>query len=76
VEIQLHAFLTSEYLVLKTQNNIVVIGLTMPWMDKIVLLRYTEVYPKVSGLSRNEINKNKIKHSLRSNTKGYGGKTD
>jgi hypothetical protein len=31
------------------------------------------VYPKVSGLSHNEINNNK--HSLRSNTKGYGGKT-
>jgi len=31
------------------------------------------VYQKVSGLSRNEINNNK--HSLRSNTKGYGGKT-
>jgi hypothetical protein len=35
---------------------------------------FTRVYPKVSGLSRNEINKKK-KHSLRSNTKGYGGKT-
>jgi hypothetical protein len=32
------------------------------------------VYPKVSGLSHNEINSNN-KHSLRSNTKGYGGKT-
>jgi hypothetical protein len=32
------------------------------------------VYPKVSGLSHNEINNNN-KHSLRSNTKGYGGKT-
>jgi hypothetical protein len=31
------------------------------------------VYPKVSGLSYNEINNSK--HSLRSNTKGYGGKT-
>jgi hypothetical protein len=31
------------------------------------------MYPKVSGLSHNEINKNK--HSLRSNTNGYGGKT-
>jgi hypothetical protein len=29
------------------------------------------VYPKVSGLSHNENNK----HSLRSNTNGYGGKT-
>jgi hypothetical protein len=34
----------------------------------------TRVYPKVSGLSRNEIN-DKNKHSLRSNRKGYGGKT-
>jgi len=34
---------------------------------------YTSKYPKVSGLSHNEINNNK--HSLRSNTKGYGGKT-
>jgi hypothetical protein len=33
----------------------------------------TRVYPKVSGLSHNEVNNNK--HSLRSNTKGYGGKT-
>jgi hypothetical protein len=33
----------------------------------------TRVYPKVSGLSHNEINNNK--DSLRSNTKGYGGKT-
>jgi hypothetical protein len=35
------------------------------------------VYPKVPGLSHNEINNNKNnnKHSLRSNTKGYGGKT-
>jgi hypothetical protein len=31
------------------------------------------VYPKVSGLSRNEVN-NKNKHSLRSNIKSYGGK--
>jgi hypothetical protein len=30
------------------------------------------VYPKVSGLSHNELNNNK--HLLRSNTKGYGGK--
>jgi len=30
---------------------------------------YKRKYPKVSGLSYNEI------HSLRSNTKGYGGKT-
>jgi hypothetical protein len=33
------------------------------------------MYPKVSGLSHNEINNNKNKHSLGSNTKGYGGKT-
>jgi hypothetical protein len=34
------------------------------------------VYPKVSGLSHNEINNNKIKHSLSSNTKSHGGKSD
>jgi hypothetical protein len=39
----------------------------------ILPLRHTRVYPKASRLSRNEINNNK--HSLRSNTKGYGGKT-
>jgi hypothetical protein len=33
------------------------------------------VYPKVSGLSHNEIYAYNNKHSLRSNTKGYGGKT-
>jgi hypothetical protein len=34
------------------------------------------VYPKVSGLSHNEINNsNKNKLSLRGNTKDYGGKT-
>jgi hypothetical protein len=37
------------------------------------------VYPKVSGLSHNEINNNNNnnnnKHPLRSNTRGYGGKT-
>jgi len=32
------------------------------------------VYPKVSGLSHNEINNNS-KHSLGSNTKGYGSRT-
>jgi hypothetical protein len=35
----------------------------------------TRVYPKVSGLSHNEINSSSNKHSLRSNIKGYGGKT-
>jgi hypothetical protein len=35
---------------------------------------YTRLYPKVSGLSHDEINNNN-KHSLRSNTKGYGVKT-
>jgi len=34
------------------------------------------MYPKVSGLSLNEINNNsKSRHSLRSNTKAYGDKT-
>jgi hypothetical protein len=32
-----------------------------------------DIYPEVSGLSHTEIINNK--HSLRSNTKGYGGKT-
>jgi hypothetical protein len=36
---------------------------------------YRRVYPKVSGLSNNEINNSRNKHLLRSNTKGYGGKT-
>jgi hypothetical protein len=33
------------------------------------------VYPKVSGLSHDEINTITNKHLLRSNTKYYGGKT-
>jgi len=33
------------------------------------------VYPKVSGLNRNEIYAYNNKHSLRRNTKGYAGKT-
>jgi len=33
------------------------------------------VYTKVSGLRHDEINNNKNKHSLKSNTNGYGGKT-
>jgi hypothetical protein len=32
-------------------------------------------YPKVSGLSHNEIYAYNNKHSLRTNTKGYGGRT-
>jgi hypothetical protein len=35
---------------------------------------HTKVYPKVSGLSRNEIYAYNNKHSLRSNTKDYCGK--
>jgi hypothetical protein len=35
---------------------------------------HTGVYPKVPGLSHNKVNNN-TKHSSRSNTKGYGGKT-
>jgi len=35
----------------------------------------TMVYPKVSGLSHKEIYAYNIKHSLRSNIKGYGGIT-
>jgi hypothetical protein len=37
----------------------------------------TRVYPKVSGLNHNEINNNNNNNEylLRSNTKGYGGKT-
>jgi hypothetical protein len=37
--------------------------------------KYTRVYPKVSGLSHNEIYAYNNKHSLRTNTKAYGGKT-
>jgi len=37
-------------------------------------VKHTRVYSKVSGLSHNEINNNN-KHSLRSSTKGCGGKT-
>jgi len=33
------------------------------------------VYPKVPGLSLNEIDAYNNKHSLRNNTIGYGGKT-
>jgi hypothetical protein len=35
----------------------------------------TRVYPEVSGLNHNEIQAYNNKHSLRRNTKGYGGKT-
>jgi len=35
---------------------------------------YKRLYPKVSGMSHNEIYTCNNKHSLRSNTKGYGGK--
>jgi hypothetical protein len=38
----------------------------------IIVVGPTRVYPKDSGLRLNEINNNK--HSLRSNTRGYGGK--
>jgi len=33
------------------------------------------VYPKVSGLNHNEIYAYNNEHSLKSNTKGYGGKS-
>jgi hypothetical protein len=39
-----------------------------------LLSQYTRVYPKFPDWADNEINNNN-KHSLRSNTKGYGGKT-
>jgi hypothetical protein len=35
----------------------------------------TRVYPKVYGLSRNKIHAYSNKHSLRSNTKDYDGRT-
>jgi hypothetical protein len=38
------------------------------------VLSHTRVCPKVSGLSHNEIYAHNNKHSLRSNTKSYGGK--
>jgi hypothetical protein len=41
-------------------------------LDTVIELNM-RVHAKVSGLSHNEINNNK--RSLRSNTKGYGGKT-
>jgi len=44
-------------------------------MDSNVIMkkiRYTRVYPEVSGLSHNGLNNNN-KHSLGSNTEGYGG---
>jgi hypothetical protein len=37
--------------------------------------RCMRVHPKVSRLSHNETYSYNSKHSLRSNTKGYGGKT-
>jgi hypothetical protein len=39
------------------------------------MLMHTRVYPKVSGLSHNEMYACNNKHSLRGNTKGYSGKT-
>jgi hypothetical protein len=38
-------------------------------------MEFTKVYPKVSGLSHNEVNNNNNKHSLRSNIEDYDGKT-
>jgi hypothetical protein len=45
----------------------------MRWSERVMIV----VHPKVSGLSNNEINNNNNnnKHSLKNNTKGYGGKT-
>jgi hypothetical protein len=40
--------------------------------DNELVVDYESVYPKVSGLSPE---RNNNKHSLRSNTKGYDGKT-
>jgi len=40
----------------------------------ILCLACTRVYPNVSGLSHNEIYAYNNKKSLKSNTKGYGGK--
>jgi hypothetical protein len=36
---------------------------------------HKRVYPKVSGLSHNEIYAHPWYYTLRSNTKGYGGRT-
>jgi hypothetical protein len=41
-----------------------------------ILKKCTMVYPKVSGLNRNKIYAYSNKHSLRSNTKGYGDRND
>jgi hypothetical protein len=44
-------------------------------VDKLCQPVHTRVYPKISGLTHNEIYAYNNKHSLRSNTKDYGGKT-
>jgi hypothetical protein len=44
-------------------------------MSQTSRFEYTKVYPNVSGLSHNEIYAYFWYYSLRSNTKGYGGKT-
>jgi len=41
----------------------------------LIVCSYTRVYPKVSGLSHNDIYAYNNNHSLRSNTKGYGSKS-
>jgi len=47
----------------------------LPQLCIIVSVQCTWVYPKVSALSCNEIYAYNNKNSLRSNIKGYGGKT-
>jgi len=43
-------------------------------LDYVIEIGETRVYPKVSGLSHKELYAYLWYYSLRSNTKGYGGK--
>jgi hypothetical protein len=54
-------------------RNILTVMLICVTQARALIKISTRVYPKVSGLSHNEINNNK--HALRSNIKGYGRKS-
>jgi hypothetical protein len=61
-------------------NNCLIQRKVYKWVEifrgrKTIFSEETRVYPKVSGLSHNEVKNNNNKQSLRSNAKGYGGKT-
>jgi hypothetical protein len=63
---------------LNTQNNSLTIDLSEDEdLDDLPRDYWTDsrVYPKVFGLSQNEIYTYNNKHSLRNNIKGHGGKT-